>query len=297
MNSNLFRRIRADIGQALHRNHLLLPNIANEEIVGWGDINSLLESGLLDFPRVRVSSAKNPYTKGYMGFLKYSSDPRGGRYATISPELFYRALNDGCTVVIDGCQSYFPKVFELTKILKEELGCRAWANLYISLKSATSFGCHFDDHDVISVQLYGKKIWNIHNPTYPNPNRGDKSFYLSPPTSPPIASEHLLEGHALYLPCGYWHDVETLSEHSLHITFGLDFPRKLDIIRSTLNHLAKQEFFREPIDESTTTSDIYIFRETLLNAIRNIEFEEVSKLTIRQHQRQSRKFHLPKLKG
>ncbi|QTO43082.1 JmjC domain-containing protein [Burkholderia latens] len=277
----------------LHMHPHLLGPVMRQNLPNWSTVNALLESGLLDYPRIRISSADTEYPRGYCGFLRYSSNPRGGRFATIMPDLLYRALDDGCTIIIDGCQDYFPPVLALTTEIEHILKCQSWANLYISAQSGTSFGCHFDDHDIISVQLSGEKRWHIYNPTYISPNRGDKSFYLDPPTGSPDLLENLRTGSSLYLPSGYWHNVQTISAHSLHITFGLDFPRKLDIIHAIANQLGLSEIFRGTINFDSDSADFYIFRENIINAIREIDIEECMKNVITIHKKRRPAFTLP----
>jgi len=295
VNSTLFRNIDLEFftQKVLHAQPYPLGNIEHQNLPTWDDVNALLEGGLLDYPKIRISSTDFKYSRGYCGFLRYSSNPRGGRFATIIPDLLYRALDDGCTIIIDGCQDYFPTVLSLTNEIEHQFQCQSWANLYISAESATSFGCHFDDHDIISVQLFGTKRWNIYKPTYASPNRGDKSFYLNPPVSAPDLVENLSQGSSLYLPSGYWHDVHTISPHSLHMTLGLDFPRKLDIVHAITNKLGLSEIFRGHINFSINSPDLYFFRENLINAIRDLDFGECVENAIDLHLKRHPRINFP----
>ncbi|MET3623282.1 JmjC domain-containing protein [Burkholderia ambifaria] len=295
MNNTLFQNFDLEffIEKVLHTQPRPLGAVAHQNLPNWDNVNALLESGLLDYPRIRISSTDAEYSRGYSGFLRYSSNPRGGRFATIIPDLLYRALDDGCTIIIDGCQDYFPSVLALTNEIENHFKCQSWANIYISAKCGTGFGCHFDDHDIISVQLSGTKRWNIYKPTYISPNRGDKSFYLNPPTSAPDLVENLSPGSSLYLPSGYWHDVQTISTYSLHITLGLDFPSKLDVARAMINKLGLNEIFRGHINFSINSPELYSFRENLINAIRELDFGECMKNAIALHQKRRPTINLP----
>ncbi|MCA8090567.1 cupin domain-containing protein [Burkholderia anthina] len=295
MNNTLFRNFDLEFftKQVLHIQPYRLDTVALQKLPNWDNVNALLESGLLDYPRIRISSVDAKYSRGYCGFLRYSSNPRGARSATIIPDLLYRALDDGCTIIIDGCQDYFPSVLALTNEIEHSLRCQSWANIYISAQSGTSFGCHFDDHDIISVQLSGTKNWHIYKPTYISPNRGDKSFYLNPPTSAPDLLENLSPGSSLYLPSGYWHDVQTISAYSLHMTLGLDFPRKLDIVRAITSKLGLIENFRGDINFSPNSPELYSFRENLIAAIRDLDFRECMKDAIEVHRKRRPTFNLP----
>ncbi|MGK3325813.1 JmjC domain-containing protein, partial [Escherichia coli] len=40
---------------------------------------------------------------------------------------------------------------------------------------------HFDNHDVIAVQIEGIKKWKVYNPTYSYPLEDERSFDYLPP--------------------------------------------------------------------------------------------------------------------
>ncbi|MCO8610281.1 hypothetical protein KGP95_11085 [Burkholderia multivorans] len=295
MNKNFFREtdFESFVSHALHIRPYRLGTVAHHGLPNWNNLNALLGSGLLDYPRIRIISTNEKYSDGYSGFIRYSSNPRGGRLATIMPDVLERALDDGCTIIIDGCQDYFPSVLTLTNEIECSLNCQAWANLYISGQSGTSFGCHFDDHDIISVQLFGEKRWHIYNPTYLSPNRGDKSFYLDPPTGAPDVIEHLPTGSSLYVPSGYWHNVQTISPYSLHVTIGLDFLRNMDIARAMINRLGLDERFRGVANFLPYSPKSYVLREDLVNAIREIDFDACIETAIKIHKQRRPAFNFP----
>ncbi|WP_083235840.1 JmjC domain-containing protein [Halomonas caseinilytica] len=251
--------------------HLLeISNI--DSVLEWDDVNKLLGSGLLDYPRIRVANSDNEYSKNYDGFIRYNFSDRGEKQAWVVPGVIYKNLRDGCTVIIDRCETYFPKVKEIVEKVESSLSCQAWANLYISPRGCSGFKCHFDDHDVLAIQVHGRKLWKIYEPTHSSPNRGDKSFYLQPPHGKAYAQEQLNSGKVIYVPYGYWHAVETLSPLSLHISIGLDFPRRLDMIGLIRMELAKDKYFRDRLACSTSSKD---FKQRCIEAIDNMDIDEM----------------------
>ncbi len=260
------------IRNALHA-HPHSFDAIKEPIIRWSDINSLLSSGLLDYPRIRIISAGNEYSKAYSGFLRYSCSDRGERLSKIIPGALYKTMRMGGTIIIDRCEAFFPQARSLVSQISAELGCHAWANLYISPKGSSGFGCHFDDHDVLAIQLYGDKSWTIYDPTYQSPIRGAKSFHFPPPKGTPLRTEILTSGKGIYLPSGYWHNVETISNSSLHITIGMDFPRRSDILQLIYDELAGDSFFREPLTQEEDCE----FKDKIVEATKKIDIKTLIK--------------------
>ncbi|QOT81057.1 JmjC domain-containing protein [Cupriavidus basilensis] len=278
----------------LHIRPYIFESPATEEITTWSEINSLLSSGIIDYPRVRIIGANNEYSKSYSGFLRYSFSERGERRPQLVPGVIHKTMRDGCAVIIDRCEAFLPGVRSLVSEISSTLCCQAWANLYVSPKGPSGFGCHFDDHDIFAIQIHGSKRWSIHPPTYHAPNRGDKSFHLTSPKGKPLREHVLSAGDGLYLPFGYWHDVETVTEISMHVTIGLDFARKLDAFELIYDELAKDRFFRDKIDYSNTLVEAREFKDRLVEAIRDLEMESFLSRLREQRLDKRQKFNLPK---
>lgn len=263
------------LGDFLHSKPHKFDSIQTSDIVSWDEFNSLLSSDLIDYPRIRILTPNNPYSRSYNGFLSYSLSARGERRPRLVPGVLCKIMRDGGTIIIDDCTPFFPGVNALTKRISTTYRCHTWANLYISPRGQSGFGCHFDDHDVLAVQLYGEKRWKIYTPTYIAPNRGDKSFHFQTPKGKPLAEHTLAPRSGLYLPVGYWHEVETITDISMHVSIGMDFPRRLDALEPLSNELAKDRFFRERIDCSMATVEAQELKARLIEAIRDLDMQRL----------------------
>jgi hypothetical protein len=91
-------------------------------------------------------------------------------------------------------------------------------NAYLSLGDAPGFGAHWDDHDVIIVQVAGQKYWEVHNPS----EIGALTGFTPKDVSGEVAWSGVLGmGHALAVPRGWAHRVEGIDgELSVHLTFS-----------------------------------------------------------------------------
>jgi len=283
------------LSEGLNLRPYTFDSINVNRIATWDEVNSLLSSGLIDYPRIRVAAAGNDYSRSYNGFLRYSFSERGERRPRVVPGGLRKVLNDGCAIIIDNCEAFFPGVSALTEQISDSLRCRAWANLYVSPKGPSGFGCHFDDHDVFAIQIHGIKRWAVHAPTYYSPNRGDKSFHLPPPKGEPYKEYTLSTGDGLYLPFGYWHDVEAMSDLSMHVTIGLDFVRRADVLKLFFDELAKNRFFRDKVNYSRATVEARELKEVVVEAIGELDMEMLLVELSEQWRERKTEFNFPAL--
>lgn len=278
----------------LHSRPYIFDSIRVEEITSWAEVNSLLSSGLIDYPRIRLAATGNEYSRSYNGFLRYSFSERGERRPKLVLGVVRKAMRDGCTMIIDHCEAFLPGVKALTGEIGAVLGCRTWANLYVAPKGPSGFGCHFDDHDIFAIQIHGSKRWSIHAPTYHSPNRGDKSFHLPSPNGKPLMECVLSAGDGLYLPFGYWHDVEAVSDISMHVTIGMDFVRRLDALKLVSEKLATDRFFRDKLNYSMIEVEASELKDRLAEIIRDLEMEKFLVKLREQMLEMEPKFNFPR---
>lgn len=271
-----------------------------EQLEGiWKDINDLLSSDILDYPRIRVCDSNNAYSKGYSGFMRYAHSPHGERKPMIHKDLMLKSLRDGCTLVINRCESFFDWLESTCDYLSDVLCSAVSANLYISWAEKGGFGIHFDDHDVIAFQILGTKRWEIYEPTVGNPGVAQKSFYFPPPSGSPIRIECLESLNAVYLPSGYWHDVYTESGPSVHVSFTLNRPRRIDFLRHVLRALESDSYFRSNItNEDFEEQSIARFRERFTEKV-HASFNPVmlDQATRSYRNRSPFEFTLPDIEG
>jgi hypothetical protein len=140
-----------------------------------------------------------------------------------------------------------------------EVACRAlqwWTrelvqvNVYLTTGAAAGFDLHWDDHDVLVVQLTGTKSWEVRGLSRPAPMYRDAAPNPTPPDDVVWAGT-MQAGDVMHIPRGYWHQATREDQgngFSLHATFG--FTKRTGV--HWLNWLADQaratELFRHDID-------------------------------------------------
>lgn len=174
-------------------------------------------------------------------------------------EALWSEYHEGASIVLNSIFRVDVASKALCERLLVALGHRVQANGYLTPPGARGFATHYDTHDVIVVQLYGTKHWNIFDPqgiVSPHPRIHDARLtadHLEKGTSSAVT---LTPGSVLYLPRGFPHKARTGTDPSLHITFSLDAISVAEVLRALLylledcdenfRHHVSTELFKDP---------------------------------------------------
>lgn len=132
-------------------------------------------------------------------------------------------MKEGATLVLDELD-----FFDVTM----EVACRAlqwWThelvqvNAYLTTQDAAGFALHWDDHDVVIVQVAGEKLWDVRGVSRPVPMYRDAEPNNTPPEES-IWRGILRAGDVMHIPRGHWHQATRADRgdgYSLHLTFGI----------------------------------------------------------------------------
>jgi hypothetical protein len=100
---------------------------------------------------------------------------------------------------------------------------RVQVNAYLTTNAAAGFPLHWDDHDVLIVQLAGEKRWEVRGPSREAPMYRD-SDPNSTPSDEILWTGVMKTGDVMHIPRGHWHQATRTgsgSGKSLHVTFGI----------------------------------------------------------------------------
>src|ERR1700742_435178 len=136
---------------------------------------------------------------------------------------------DGYTIVLDGVEQYVRTIGTLARSLEVELNFPTQVNTYITPPQSTGLVPHYDDHDVLILQIQGSKTWHLYvgADMPPREIQRDKDKAVVLETLPTPTDVHLAAGDVLYVPRGRVHAAETQSEPSIHLTVGIHAPTVL----------------------------------------------------------------------
>ncbi|MBO0653575.1 cupin-like domain-containing protein [Streptomyces triculaminicus] len=185
----------------------------------WDDLNEIVAAHRLEPPRMRLSRDGGAVPAAAYSILR--TNRRGVSWYQPQPAEFHARLAEGASLVIDAIDQIHPPVREAAAGLERFFRTPVQVNAYASWTAEEGFGTHWDDHDVVVLQLEGSKRWKIYGPTRQAPAWRDVEVPEAP-TGEPITDIVLTPGDMLYLPRGWWHAVSAdQGTASLHLTFGL----------------------------------------------------------------------------
>jgi ribosomal protein L16 Arg81 hydroxylase len=166
--------------------------------------------------------------------LVKGKDKRGSdNYRLVDGSLDIAAIRkdfaDGYTIVLDGVEQYARPVGTLARSLEVELHFPIQVNTYVTPPGQTGLAPHYDDHDVLILQIEGSKIWHLYvgADRPPHEIQRDKDKAVDVDGLPPPTDVHLEAGDVLYVPRGRVHEAETTSGQSIHLTVGIHAPTVL----------------------------------------------------------------------
>jgi ribosomal protein L16 Arg81 hydroxylase len=169
----------------------------------------------------------------------------------------YLAYGKGWTIVVHNLQKRCTPVARLAASVASEIGHNIHVNLYCTPSDSRGLRAHADSHDVIMLQLEGRKSWRVFAPQYLLPLAPQVTAVRRDELGDPVLEATTEPGQIIYLPRGYIHEAARTEAPSMHLTIGISPLRWLDLLEAALHTVAERDVrFRraapsfEPGDES-----------------------------------------------
>ncbi len=186
----------------------------------------------------------------------------------------------GKTVVIMTMQQRWLPIALLCRKLEAFFHCPVHANLYLTPAGAQGFDAHFDTHEVLILQLEGRKHWRLYEPMRKLPLVGER-FSVPREQLGPVREIALEPGDLLYIPRGHVHEAFTSEAASMHLTLGINIFRWSDLLHEAVESITQRdERFRESLppgllDGGAVPSDVSErFRELLRALVEEARAED-----------------------
>ena len=181
-----------------------------------GYVQHLINDWELGPPGVRVVGA---LTSEVFRYFRETRRPDGSTAFSVPPHAVRSLLDQHASTVVINRWHFLDSVCrDLVREIESARSARVSANLYLSAPSSRSFGAHWDGHDVLVLQLAGRKVWKCAPPSFDNAIRS-----LPQGVEPKVTDVEMemSPGDALLVPRGWWHDVRTVGrEDSLHVSIA-----------------------------------------------------------------------------
>jgi len=146
---------------------------------------------------------------------------------------------DGFTIVVDGLERYVRPIASLAHSIEVELNFPVQVNAYITPPRSRGLVPHYDDHDVLILQIEGSKLWHLYDGVGIPPHAMQRRDKAVPADGLPSPTDLRLEiGDVLYLPRGLVHAADAEAESSIHLTVGIHAPTALTLAIGALQSLS-----------------------------------------------------------
>jgi len=227
------------VAQHWEKSWLHLPGAESRfsDLLSWDDLNAILENTRMAPPHIRLTQDGRPVEPD-----RYiHTQPGQGNLPRIDTGRLMALLAEGATLVLQGMEDLSAKVRMLSDSFRDALQARTHVNLYAGWRSQNGLDLHWDPHEVMVLQLHGRKRWQIFAPTQDYPlDLGDPPK----PNGAPAWDGTLNAGAVLYLPRGWWHVAHPLNEPSMHLTFGIAPMHGLNLLNWTMQRLRSNVHLR-----------------------------------------------------
>jgi len=173
------------------------------------------------------------------------------------------AFANGSSIRILNAQRVFEPLNRVCAALSLELSHPVRANVYITPPHRQGLDPHVDDHDVLVVQMSGRKGWKIYGAPFELPLEHSFPLFFEVGSKARARSTWLGEiwgarpfkgkdlgepsydgpietGELLYVPRGILHVASSLEEASVHATIGIHATRIADLAVLALDRVARE---------------------------------------------------------
>lgn len=175
---------------------------------------------------------------------------RGQSIRVVNMQRLGTLLRQGATVVLDQANSFDPTMEVICRALQWWSRERVQVNAYLTTNDASGFRLHWDDHDVLIVQLAGEKQWEVRGTSRAAPLFRDAERNDEPPDEV-VWTGTVRVGDVMHIPRGFWHQATrggTGSGKSLHMTFGFAKRTGASWLAWLSDWSREEEVFRRDLD-------------------------------------------------
>ncbi len=153
----------------------------------------------------------------------------------------------GATIALTSLDRHWRPLSDLCLKLEEQLDHGIKTNIYLTAGYTAGFPVHYDTHDILVLQIAGRKLWRIHEPVIKLPDAGQPCDPKNFSPGPRLAEVELRAGDLLYLPRGYAHAATTSQSHSAHVTVGIHVYTWASILKGLDPSCVRAEEFRKSL--------------------------------------------------
>jgi hypothetical protein len=188
------------------------------DLLPWSTLNRIITAKSLTDGQITLAR-ENRFLPLEMSTILTLSDGQRQR----APFSIHSLAEQGVSIVVNWIGRLVPEIQAVNRMLERRLGCKVNTNAYVSFSRDSAFKVHWDDHDVLVLQVVGRKRWRLYGHPYDNPVNGFAAFGKPEIPADQAAERELVmsPGDILFVPRGDVHKAVVEGENSVHLTIGL----------------------------------------------------------------------------
>ena len=184
-------------------------------LLDWETMWNLIETGAIPIEQCRITYARQTVPPEF-----YLDDGK------LNARRLGALVERGISILANGLQLHAPTVAAACRDAATQGVRIAGAGAIATTGSSGALSIHYDDRDIIVLQMEGAKRWRIYDSDAVTPAVGDDDIARVRPRASPLLDQRLQPGDLLYLPAGYWHECENEASRSLHVGLFVNPPRR-----------------------------------------------------------------------
>jgi ribosomal protein L16 Arg81 hydroxylase len=229
-----------------------------KSLFDWRVLNQVLQTQRFTAPRLRLVHEGHSVPA-----TQYTRD------TALRPAAMTELLRSGATLVLDSVEELNPPLTEFAQRVEKAIEARVQVNLYCGWRVYPGFDVHWDGHDVVVLQIAGRKQWKVYGETEPFPLKNSVEAGKKPPKTDPIWEGVLTDGDLLYLPRGWWHVAIPCDEPTLHLTMGMNHHVGMDLVRWVTERLEADVRMRTNVPMVADDATKAAYQASIQSAIRD----------------------------
>jgi len=246
----------ADLEQAIRRRERLHLHTDQPEAIStllpWTTVNRLVTPEALSSGRVVFVRENRSLPLEMTTVL-----PLGASDRTMRVNSVHSLCRQGVSLYIGRVDRLVPEIDLLGSLLERHLRTRIHINAYISFSRDSAFRPHWDDHDVLVLQVSGRKRWWSFGQPFRYPSKAAAFANPGPVNLDEPAGEWVMEpGDILFLPRGEVHRAKVSGDNSVHLTIGMTPPRGTDVLHWLATRGIKEECLRRDVSPCSTPEEL-----------------------------------------
>jgi hypothetical protein len=236
-------------------------------------------ASLLDWSGMMETALSGTYPASKLVLTKRGNYVPGALFRTEGKprrDVIERLMAAGASMVAYGIERHMAALGDLCASISAETGEHVIAGAVATTGAGGALGLHYDDSDILVVQVDGRKRWLIESNPAINPVAG-LAVIGADGNAECLLDVTLDPGDLLLVPAGFRHRCDTQDERSLHLAFSFHPLTKVRALDLLMRRLREDPAHRTPLrfDKANREEVEASLRQELIEQIDSLSLIEL----------------------